>query len=151
MTLKELEAWHRRGAEGLLRSAQSEDRRGAYDVLATKGVPKKAETERGGILQLRIFWRQSEGNDHVNRRVEKLIARFDPALSLMRAAELCAANRGAQVSPGRLCEQPEDLLPWARSWFKGRCYNGEGRGLGPLILAHGSSDRSRLDHLGAYG
>jgi hypothetical protein len=52
-------------------------------------VPKKAETERGGILQLRIFWRQSEGNDHVCRRVEKLVARFDPALFQMRAAELC--------------------------------------------------------------
>ena len=34
-------------------------------------VPKTAETERGGILQLRIFWRQSEGNDHASRQVEE--------------------------------------------------------------------------------
>jgi hypothetical protein len=33
-------------------------------------VPKKAETERGGILQPRIFWRQWS-NDNATRRVEK--------------------------------------------------------------------------------
>src|SRR5262249_24049164 len=38
MTLKELEAWHRREAEGLLRSAQAEDRRSACDAVAIKGA-----------------------------------------------------------------------------------------------------------------
>jgi hypothetical protein len=52
MTLKELEASHRREAEGLLRSAQAEDRRSAYDRSPLK-APKTAETERGGILRLR--------------------------------------------------------------------------------------------------
>ena len=69
MTLKELETWHRGEAEGLLRSAQATDRCSAYD--APLKVPKTAETERGGILQLRIFWRQSEGNDHASRQVEE--------------------------------------------------------------------------------
>ena len=44
------------------------------------------------------------------------------------------------------CEHPEDLLSWARCGSKGG--NGDGHGLGPQILAHGSSDRSRLDHPG---
>ena len=70
MTLKELETWHRGEAEGLLRSAQATDRGSAYHALAVKGA-KTAETERGGILQLRIFWRQSEGNDHASRQVEE--------------------------------------------------------------------------------
>ena len=73
MTLKELETWHRREAEGLLRSAQATDRRTAYDALPLK-VPKSAETERGGILQLRIFWRQSETMEAA--KWKKLIARF---------------------------------------------------------------------------
>ena len=37
-------------------------------------VPKTAETERGGILQLRIFWRQSETMEAA--KWKKLIARF---------------------------------------------------------------------------
>jgi len=55
MTLKELKAWHRREAEGLLRSAQAEDRRSAYDRSPLK-APKTAETERDGILRLRMCW-----------------------------------------------------------------------------------------------
>ena len=70
MTLKELEAWHRREAEGLLRSAQAEDRRSAYDAVAIKGA-KETETERGGILQLRIFWRHWNANDRASRRAEE--------------------------------------------------------------------------------
>ena len=67
--------------------------------------------------------------------LRKLIARFDPPLSRMWAAELCGS--GAQVSAGDLkvskaveimirlmletgCEHPEDLLSWARSRVKGR-------------------------------
>ena len=69
MTLKELEAWHRREAEGLLRSAQAEDRRSAY--RSPLKVPKRAETERGGILQLRIFWRHWNANDRASRRAEE--------------------------------------------------------------------------------
>jgi hypothetical protein len=46
MTLKELEAWHRREAEGLLRGARSEDRRSAYDVLATKGAKESRDRVR---------------------------------------------------------------------------------------------------------
>jgi hypothetical protein len=46
MTLKELEAWHRREAEGLLRSAQAEDRRSAYDALASKGAKDSRDRAR---------------------------------------------------------------------------------------------------------
>jgi hypothetical protein len=62
-------------------------------------VPKTAETERGGILQLRIFWRQSETMEAA--KWKKLIARFDP--SYPRCGRLSfAAIRDAQVSAGRL-------------------------------------------------
>ena len=99
-------------------------------------VPKTAETERGGILQLRIFWRQSETMEAAKW---KLIARFDPPLSQMRAVELCSySGRTGQRSaaddlkvpkavevmirlmPETGCEHPEDLLSWARSRVKGR-------------------------------
>jgi len=46
MTLKELETWHRREAEGLLRSAQATDRRTAYDALAVRGA--KDSRDRAG-------------------------------------------------------------------------------------------------------
>ena len=135
MTLKELETWHRREAEGLLRSAQATDRCSAYD--APLKVPKTAETERGGILQPLIFWRQSETMEAA--KWKKLIARFDPPLSQMRAAELCgySGRTGQRWAAGDLnvpkaveimirlmletgCEHPEDLLSWARSRVKGR-------------------------------
>ena len=102
-------------------------------------VPKTAETERGGILQLRIFWRQSEGNDHASRQVEEAHCAFDPPLSQMRAAELCgySGRTGQRWAAGDLnvpkaveimirlmletgCERPEDLLSWARSRVKGQ-------------------------------
>ena len=84
-----------------MRSAQATDRGSAYHALAVKGA-KTAETERGGILQLRIFF-------GVNRRAmtmqaakwKKLIARFDPRYP--RCGRLSfAAIRDAQVSAGRL-------------------------------------------------
>jgi hypothetical protein len=100
-------------------------------------VPKTAETERGGILQLRIFWRQSETMEAA--KWKKLIARFDPPLSQMRAVELCgySGRAGQRWTAGDLkipkaveivirlmletgCEHPEDLLSWARSRVKGR-------------------------------
>ena len=70
MTLKELEAWHRREAEG---SCVAPKQRIAVvrTMRSPLKVPKRAETERGGILQLRIFWRQSEGNDHASRQLEE--------------------------------------------------------------------------------
>jgi len=46
MTLKELKAWHRREAEGLLRSTQAEDRRGTYDALAIKGAKDSRDRAR---------------------------------------------------------------------------------------------------------
>ena len=46
MTLKGLETWHRREAEGLLRSAQAEDRRSAYDAVAIKGAKENRDRAR---------------------------------------------------------------------------------------------------------
>ena len=70
---------------------------------------------------------------------KKLIARFDPPLSQMRAVELCgySARPGQRWAAGDLkvpkaveiiirlmletgCEHPEDLLSWARSRVEGR-------------------------------
>jgi hypothetical protein len=50
MTLKELEAWHRVEAEGLLRSAQSEDRRSAYDVLGTNAKESRDRARWHGVI-----------------------------------------------------------------------------------------------------
>ena len=71
--------------------------------------------------------------------LRKLIGRFDPPLSQMRAAELCgySGRTGQRWAAGDLkapkaveimirlmleteCEHPEDLLSWARSRVKGR-------------------------------
>jgi len=69
---------------------------------------------------------------------KRLIARFDPPLSQVRAAELCgySGRTGQRWAAGDLevpkaveimirlmletgCEHPEDLLSWARSRVKG--------------------------------
>ena len=68
MTLKELEAWHRREAEGLLRSAQSEDRRGAYDVLATKGAKENRDRARWHLAAADLL---ASIGDHGSRQVEE--------------------------------------------------------------------------------
>ena len=54
-----------------------------------------------------------------------------------------------RLMPEAGCEHPEDLLSGLARRLKGG--NGERHGLGPQILAHGSSDSGRLDQLGAYG
>jgi hypothetical protein len=55
MTLKELEAWHRREAEGLCVALRPRIAV-ALTMRSPVKVPKTAETERGGILRLRICW-----------------------------------------------------------------------------------------------
>ena len=99
---------------------------------------------------------------------KSLIARFDPPLSQVRAAELCgySGRTGQRWAAGDLrvpkaveimissCLRRGASIPtWARCGSKGGHGegHGEGHGLGPQILAHGSSGRSRLDHLGCYG
>jgi hypothetical protein len=138
MTLNELETWHRREAEGLLRSAQAEDRRGFYDAVAIKGAKESpgpsavAPCSCGsvGVIGKAMTMQAAE------RR--KLIARFDPPLSRMRAAELCefgaysSALRGRNLAVAKAgkcmihlmletgCEHPEDLLSRVRPRVKGR-------------------------------
>jgi hypothetical protein len=164
MTLKELETWHRREAEG---SCVAPKQRIAVvpTMRSPLKVPKKAETERGGILQRRVFWRQWSAMTVQPAEWRKLIAR-----PLSRSGRLSFAaiwgRTGQRWAAGDLevakaieivirlmpeagCEHPEDLLSGLARRLKGG--NGERHGLGPQILAHVSSDRSRLDHVGAYG
>ena len=69
MTLKELEAWHRREAE---RCVAPKQRIAVVPTMRSPlKVPKRAETELGGILQLRIFWRHWNANDRASRRAEE--------------------------------------------------------------------------------
>ena len=103
---------------------------------------------------------------------KRLIARFDPPLSQVRAAKLCgySGRTGRRWAAGdlgvpkaveimiRSCLRRGASIPricclgLARGSKGGNGEgHGEGHGLGPQILAHGSSGRSRLDHLGCYG
>ena len=70
MTLKELEAWHRREAEGLLRSAQAEDRRSAYDAVAIKGAKESRDRARWHLAAADLL-ASLERNDHASRRAEE--------------------------------------------------------------------------------
>jgi hypothetical protein len=70
MTLKELETWHRREAEGLLRSAQAEDRRGFYDAVAIKGAKESRDRARWHLAAADLL-ASLEGNDHASRRAEE--------------------------------------------------------------------------------
>jgi hypothetical protein len=70
MTLKELEAWHRVEAEGLLRSAQSEDRRSAYDVLGTNAKESRDRARWHGVNRRAMTVQAAEWT--------KLIDRFNP-------------------------------------------------------------------------
>ena len=68
MTLKELETWHRREAEGLLRSAQATDRRTAYDALAVKGAKDSRDRARWHLAAADLL---ALIGDHGGRQVEE--------------------------------------------------------------------------------
>ena len=68
MTLKELETWHRREAEGLLRSAQATDRRTAYDALAVKGAKDSRDRARWHLVAADLL---ASIGDHGSRQVEE--------------------------------------------------------------------------------
>ena len=66
MTLKELETWHRREAEG--RSAQATDRRTAYDALAVKGAKDSRDRARWHLVAADLL---ASIGDHGSRQVEE--------------------------------------------------------------------------------
>ena len=68
MTLKELETWHRREAEGLLRSAQATDRRTACDALAVKGAKDSRDRARWHLAAAGLL---ASIGDYGNRQVEE--------------------------------------------------------------------------------
>jgi hypothetical protein len=78
MTLKEFETWHRREAEGLLRSAQATDRRGAYDALAVKGAKDSRDRARWHLAAADSFGVNRRAMTMQAAKWKKLIARFDP-------------------------------------------------------------------------